>query len=61
MSPDNAETLTPERLRSRLPDGHDEYQFKSAVREIIKACGGNRKAAEGIAIDLVKEETEQRS
>lgn len=58
MDTESARKPTP---KFSLPDGHAEYQFKEAVREVIKACGGNRKAAEGIAIDLVKEETEHRT
>lgn len=41
-----------------LPEGYDEWLFKRAVQDLIAKCGGNRKVAEGIAIDLVKEETE---
>ena len=58
MDADTAELHTPS--RSLMPDGYSEYQFLEAYRTIIRACGGNRKVAEGVAIELVKQESKQK-
>jgi hypothetical protein len=52
--PDNPELRRPSRLR----DGYAEQRFRDAVNDIIAECG-NRLIARGIAIELVKEETER--
>lgn len=57
---DTSELHTPPKC-FRLKDGSTEYHFLEAVRSIIRACGGNRQIARGIAIELVKEETERRT
>lgn len=57
---DTAELHTPPKC-FRLKDGAEEYYFREAVRGIIQACGGNRQIARGIAIELVREETERRT
>ncbi|MBX3583594.1 MAG: hypothetical protein KF810_17040 [Rhizobiaceae bacterium] len=44
-----------------LPQGYAEWKFREAVADLIQECGGNRKIAEGLAIELVKEEVERRS
>lgn len=44
-----------------LPQGYAEWKFKEAVADLIQECGGNRKIAEGLAIELVKEEVERKS
>jgi transposase len=52
--PDNPEL----RYVSRLRDGHTEQRFRETVQDIIRECG-NRLIARGIAVELVKEETEK--
>lgn len=52
---DNAVPDAP--CRSLMPDGYSEFQFLEAVRTIIRACGGNRSVAQGVAIELVLQET----
>lgn len=57
---DNAIPDNPELRRSYLRDGYAEQRFRDAVHDIIRDCG-NRLIAQGIALELVREETEKPS
>lgn len=60
MDHEQAELHTPPLNKIGLPDGYDEWRFREAIQELIQKCGGNPLFARGIAMDIVKEETEQR-
>lgn len=58
--PDFDHAVPDNQPRSLMPDGYSEFQFLEAVRSIIRACGGNRKVAQGVAIELVRQETDRK-
>lgn len=46
--------------RSFLRDGYAEQRLLDAMDDLIADCGGNRLIAQGIAVEIVKEKTENR-
>lgn len=51
--------MTPQ-TKTTLPDGYAEYLFREAIKDIIRLCG-NPLIARGIAMEIVREETERRN
>jgi hypothetical protein len=45
--------------RSFLRDGYAEQRLRNAIQDVIAEYGGNRLIAQGIALEVVKDETEK--
>jgi hypothetical protein len=46
--------------RSFLRDGYAEQRLRDAIQDVIAEYGGNRLIAQGIALEVVKDETRSR-